>query len=151
MDTTRFKNEVVKNEGSRLQVYDDANGQPVVAGYTLMGNPTIGIGRNLADPGINEDEQDYLLSVDITRVVRQLDARLVWWRGMSDARQNTLVDMCFNLGIDRLLTFDTFLGLLKSGDFEAASNDGLKTAWDAQVGARATRDMERIRTGTWVT
>lgn len=34
--------QIMADEGRRLQVYDDATGQPIVAGSRVVGNPTIG-------------------------------------------------------------------------------------------------------------
>ena len=59
------------HEGVKYRVYDDANGKEIKAGDTLVGHPTIGVGRNIASdgPGITKDEIDYLLSNDIKRVI----------------------------------------------------------------------------------
>ena len=46
------------HEGVKYRVYDDANGKEIKAGDTLVGHPTIGVGRNVASdgPGITKDE-----------------------------------------------------------------------------------------------
>ena len=57
--------QIMHHEGVRLAVYDDATGKPIVAGDTVQGNPTIGVGRLLTDDrGITEDEVMMLLRND---------------------------------------------------------------------------------------
>ena len=45
------------HEGVKYRVYDDANGKEIKAGDTLVGHPTIGVGRNVAadGPGITRE------------------------------------------------------------------------------------------------
>ncbi|MHB1953567.1 MAG: glycoside hydrolase family protein [Sulfobacillus sp.] len=151
MDRQRLIAELTVDEKRVAVVYDDANGQPIVKGYTVIGNPTIGIGRNVADPGLYVGEPEVLLNNDINNRITGLDTELPWWSTLDDVRQNALLDMAFNLGIPKLLGFDTFLGYLKDGHYEDAANDLLGTLWYRQVGARAHRVMERIRSGEWLT
>lgn len=139
--------ELTPEEGLRLRVYDDATGQPIVKGSVVQGNPTIGIGRNLASKGITEDEAHYLCADDIAEVEDQLDKNLAWWRGMSARRQMALADMCFNMGLSVLLTFTTFLGYLEAGEWEKAAEDLKGTAWWGQVGTRGPKIAARILEG----
>jgi len=112
-----------------------------------VGKTSIGCGRNLDDVGLSDDEIMYLLGNDITRVERQLDVNLTWWRGMCDARQVALASMCFQLGITGLLAFKNSLQLLRNGQYSAAADEFLNSKWSKQVPARAKRVTEMIRTG----
>ena len=50
---------------------------------------TIGVGRNLRDVGLSDDEIEYLLNNDIDRVEKQLDTYFPWWREkMEDCKKN---------------------------------------------------------------
>ena len=69
------------------------------------GKNTIGVGRNIDDRGITEDESDYLLSNDIDLCIEELKGVFPWFDSLSDARQRVLVNMCFNLGLSRLMGF----------------------------------------------
>ena len=57
-EETREKliDKLVLHEGMRLKVYDDANGNEIRAGDTLVGHPTIGVGRNIAGDGSFRDQ-----------------------------------------------------------------------------------------------
>lgn len=102
-----------------------------------VGKWTIGVGRNLTDNGISKQEAMLMLDDDITIACEALDKSLPWWRSMSDARQSALVDMCFNMGINRLLGFAKSLEAMKSGKYADAAAEMLDSAWASQVGVRA--------------
>ena len=97
------------------------------------------MGRNLDDRGITEDESDYLLSNDIDLCVEELEGTFPWFATLSDARQRVMVNMCFNLGLSRLLGFEKFLAAMEAGDWETAGIEMLDSKWAVQVGNRSER------------
>ena len=124
----QLKNDLKADEGLKLKP------------YTCTANKlTIGIGRNLDDVGITEEEAMILLENDIRRAYGDLDRNLSWWRKLPEPAGRALCNMCFNLGITRLLKFKKMLSALENGDYEVAANESLNSRWAKQVGARATR------------
>jgi lysozyme len=117
-----------RDEGVRLKPYLDT-----------VGKTTIGVGRNLTDNGITAAEARMLLQNDLSRISDELDRVVPWWREMSDSRQNALVNMAFNLGMPRLLTFKKMMLALENGNFETAWAEAMGSKWAAQVGKRANR------------
>lgn len=95
--------------------------------------------------GLTEEEALYLLQNDITRCKEDLTRTVPWWTSLSEPRQRVLINMCFNLGISRLLGFKNFLGALKAGDYEKAAKEATDSAWYRQVGDRAKRLVATIR------
>ena len=131
--------ELKRDEGFISHVYQDH-----------LGYHTIGIGR-LVDKrrggGITEEEATYLLENDIDKVVNQLDYKLPWWRGLSDARQRALANMCFQMGINGLLKFKRMLRALEHGDYELARKEALDSVWAQQTPNRAARVVNLISEG----
>jgi len=109
---------------------------------------TIGVGRNLDDVGISNEEAMALLQSDMTSHLGDLDRELPWWRRLDDARQLALANMCFNLGIVKLLMFKNMLAALARGDYETAAQEMQESHWAAQVGARAVRLIMVMRGAT---
>lgn len=134
MDVDALIGQLRVDEGIRLKPYVDT-----------VGKQTIGIGRNLTDVGISESEATELCLNDIKRSMAALDAQLPWWTSLDDKRQQALVNMCFNMGIQRLLGFHNFLGFLEAGNYAAAGDEMLKSLWANQVGQRAQRLAKVIR------
>lgn len=90
-----------------------------------------------------------LLRYDIRQKTAQLEAALPWVRELDPVRYAVLADMCFNLGIAGLLGFKNTLKEVEAGNYEAASKRMLLSRWATQVGRRATRLSEMMRTGQW--
>jgi lysozyme len=118
----------------------------------LAGGPwTIGYGHadGSVRPGdvCTKAEADVILRKDANAACDALDRRLPWWREMDPVRQDALADMCFNLGVTKLLGFRNTLRLLQDGQYEDAAAEALKSRWAAQTGDRARRIAHMLRTG----
>lgn len=136
MDLDVLKAELVRDEGLRLKAYRDS-----------VGKLTIGVGHNLDDVGITYAAAMQMLEDDILDVMGQMDAQIEWWATLDDARQRVLANMAFNLGIKGLLGFQHMLAAAKVGNFEEAAEQMLSSKWATQVGARAVRLAQMMRTG----
>jgi lysozyme len=130
-------------EGLRLTAYPDplSGGAPWTIGYGHTGRE---VHPGLVWTGLQAEDA---LTGDIAAVCRGLDASLPWWRMLDDTRQDCLANMAFNMGVHGLLGFAGFLALVKARNFPAAAADVLNTRWAAQVGVRARRIAEQMRTG----
>ena len=135
---SKIKDQLIRHEGLRLKPYRDT-----------VGKLTIGVGRNLDDIGISKEEALCLLENDLKRVERDLDRAVPYWKDYGDVRAAVLVNMCFNLGITRLLGFRKFLAAFHRGDFQTAANEMLDSKWAIQVGHRAVELANQMRTGQW--
>lgn len=124
------------HEGRRKRIYRDSAGK-------MSG----GVGRNLDDVGLSDDEIDLMLRNDIARAEAALDDRHSWWRRLDPVRQKVLADMMFNLGPGKLAEFTNTLGEIARGEYASAAARMLKSKWAKQVGARAKRLAEMMRTG----
>jgi lysozyme len=133
-----LEEQLMRDEGVRLKPYRDS-----------VGKLTIGVGRNLDDVGISHDEADVLLRNDIDRASAWLRTHFPWTLALDEVRRAALVNMAFNLG-GRLEGFVQLLARLEAGDYESAAKEMLDSAWAHQVGPRAVRLAEQIRTGNWV-
>lgn len=103
------------------------------------GKLTIGIGRNLDDVGLFDDEINYLLQGDIKRASAELDRQLPWWQHATEAVQQVLANMSFNMGIARLLGFRNTLADIQAGRYKEAAGRMKQSLWRQQTGPRADR------------
>lgn len=138
MTITNIIDQLKRDEDIKLKPYRDTKGKL-----------TIGIGRNLDDVGISHGESEFLLCNDVARAKQSLLARLPWVNAMDDVRQSVLVNMCFNMGIDRLLEFRRTLGLIQLGQYANAAVEMLDSEWATEVGDRAKRLSKQMATGLW--
>lgn len=136
MDRQKLEAQLVIDEGRRAIAYVDT-----------VGKMTAGVGRNITDRPFFDDEIALMLKNDIREVEKELDRRLPWWRQMAPARQNVLANMCFNLGISRLLGFEQALTHMRAGRYDDAAREMLDSRWARQVGDRAKRLAALMRKG----
>lgn len=134
MNRTRLRAQLQQHEGRRAHVYRDT-----------VGKATIGVGRNLEDRGLLEDEIDLLLDNDITAAYNDAARIVPGLSTLSEDRQHALIDMVFNLGAAGLLKFRKFLAAVEARDFDRAAAEMLDSKWAKQVGKRAETLAGMIR------
>ena len=113
------------------------------------GKLTIGIGRNLEDVGISEDEANMLLRHDIHEATSQLLNSFPWMAEFNDARISAMINFTFNVGIGTVKKFKNTLSCMQSGEWDKAADEMMDSRWARQVGNRAIEVTEQIRTGKW--
>ncbi len=127
MNIDQLKSDLIQAEGAKLKPYKD-----------LYGNITIGIGRNLDDLGLSQDEINYLFENDIKRVISEIET-IPGYDSLSDARQRVLAEMCFNMGIERLCEFHHMLIAIEKGDIQAAHDEILDSDAARELPSRYSR------------
>ena len=144
-----FVNKLIAHEGLRLQVYQDT-----------LGIDTIGIGRNLEDRGITQEELDwmdipnmdavyeygiteadamYLAKNDVQIVEEELVRAHPCVDKLDAVRQLVLVDMAFNMGVPRLSKFKKMWNAVHENKFDIAAKEMLDSRWAIQVKSRSTK------------
>jgi len=132
----KLRQQIRMHEGVEHKVYEDTEGIK-----------TVGVGRNLEDRGLSDDEVDYLLSNDIDICVKELEQTFDWYDDLDDIRKRVLIDMMFNLGMPRLKKFVNMLKAIEAGAWRSAAVEMLDSKWAEQVGNRASRLSEMMETG----
>ena len=121
-----IRDHVKEYEGYSQLVYE------CTAGYA-----TIGYGRNLEQRGITKEESEYLLANDLQQCIKELRGIINKFDDLPDKAQLVLIDMCYNLGLSKLLNFENMLDAIDARDWEEASKQLLDSRYAAQVKRRA--------------
>lgn len=121
IDYDALAREIVAVEGLKTKPY-----------HCTAGKLSIGIGRNLEDRGISEDEARYLFKNDVAIIERELDRNVPWWRSLSDGRRRALINMAF-MGVPRLMGFKKMLAALQAGDGQTAAAEARDSKWSHDV------------------
>lgn len=138
MDKTRLMAQLNIDEGRRNKLYKDTAAPPKL---------TIGVGRNIEDRGLRDDEIDLMLSNDIDEAAAIARSLCPVFDKLGDVRQEVLVNMAFNMGSPRLSGFKMMLAAVAAADYQEAADQMENSAWYRQVGARAERLVKAMRTG----
>jgi lysozyme len=107
---------------------------------------TIGVGRNIEERGLLDDEIDFLLDNDIEVVMNEVSVTFDWFFDLSEVRQRVVADMIFNLGLPRFKQFNNMIAALEAGDWAEAANQMMDSKWAKQVGKRAERLRDMMET-----
>ena len=129
---------------TQLRLHEGVEHKPYkcTAGYL-----TIGVGRNIEERGLSDDEIDYILSNDVNIATDELVATFDWYADLDPIRQRVVVDMVFNLGMPRFKQFKNMIAALEEGDWTEASDQMMDSRWAEQVGLRASRLATMMETG----
>ena len=144
-----FIEKLIKHEGLRLQVYKDT-----------LGIDTVGIGRNLEDRGITDEELEgmdipnmdiiyqhgiseadamYLAGNDVQIVEEELVRAHPCVDKLDAVRQLVVMDMAFNMGVPRLCKFKNMWAAIHEEDYPTAAKEMLDSRWATQVKGRSTK------------
>lgn len=112
------------------------------------GHLTIGIGHLLAN-GISREVSKIIFYEDFIKAQMDCYAKIPCYAGLNEARKYVLANMCFNMGIARLLGFKKMLSALEKEDYTTAAAEMLDSKWAKQVHFRATRLQKIMIKGEW--
>ena len=138
MSSSDLKGMLIRHERVMLKPYLDSKGKI-----------TIGVGRNLDDMGITADEAMHLLENDIARVRLEIGRSLPWFKDLDDVRQDAVIDMVFNLGLTRFMSFKALISAAQKKDWDRVASEMLNSVWASQVKGRAVELAGMMRTGTY--
>lgn len=120
-----LRHQLERHEGRKSRIYQDT-----------LGKWTIGVGRNIEDRGLSQDEIDLLFDNDLKIAIGEIELYFPWVGKFTAARQRVYIDMCF-MGIKKFRGFKKMHLAAASGDFEKAADEMLNSLWATQVGERA--------------
>lgn len=139
---------LVEDEGMELLPYFDCCGQFFrKCKCKSQGKLTIGVGRNIEDIGISENEALGLELNDIKRVSTTIERSFEWFRNLNTPRKVVVISMVFNLGLEGFKAFQKMIKCIESGDFASAAKEITNSKWYNQVGNRAIRLASILKTG----
>lgn len=147
MDREKLADDLTNQEDFRSLLYDDATGKNVVKGSVLQGNPTIGVGWNVAGRKCTPELARMILRYFITETWAELIDAAPWANSLPEPQARALCNMAFNTGVPVLMGFGTFLSLMQLGHYNEAAEDLAGTLWFRQVGSRGPKIQALIKEG----
>lgn len=144
----KFFAQLKRHEGLRMEAYLCPAGKLTIGyGHNLDAWPVEGV-RKVGDV-ISREKAEELLVEDVFGMVDELDDALPWWREMSEPRQAVLLNMAFNMGLPKLLTFKKAIAAMYVGNWNKAAHEMLDSQWAEQVKGRAAELATQMVTGAW--
>lgn len=161
-DMTRLLATTGNDEGFEAKPYRDTLGLWTLGdGRCVETHPLTGAEwKMLLDAGqmqitLNQDGAAALMREQLLAIEAHLAADLRdFWSLLNDARQNALIEMAYQLGIEHEEEFHDMLGDIRvavrintPGAWGAVKAAGMNSLWAQQTAARAARVMTQLATG----
>lgn len=149
MNLEQLQRQLKLEEGRPAKTYLDHKGILTGGiGHNLLAHPEPGFDR--VDVPVPDDVCARWFESDIQATIDQLDRRLPWWREQDDVRQNAMLNLAFNMGINGLLTFKNTLAAWQEGNWARAAAGLLKSQYALDVGPhRSGRVASMVFYGRW--
>lgn len=149
--------QISKHEGVRPTVYKDT-----------MNHPTVGIGFNLDDRNNRAKLQDLgidvnellqgkpltdreiktLYNISLTTAYNDAKKFLPNFSAHPEQVQRAIVDMSFNMGLNKLMQFQRLRNALMMKDYNLAANEMMNSRWAKQVGRRAVNLANLVKSAS---
>lgn len=134
--------QIKRDEGRSAVVYKDSRGlwtigDGILVDYTVKG------------AGLRPEEMDFI-TANRVGIAAQQTANIVGptaWGQLNQPRRRACINMCYNLGAAHFDDFHKALAAITIGDFARAASELKDSLWFKQVGARAERICQIIRSG----
>lgn len=130
------------DEGYKPYAYQDSEGWWTIGYGTLIDRRKGG--------SIPQDIAELLLIRRADEACQVLSMALPWTDSLDEPRRAVLQNMVYNLGIVKFLGFHKTLAFAKDGDYASAASAMLSSKWATQVGDRAKRLAQQLKTGEWI-
>jgi lysozyme len=154
-DLARLQSAIEPAEGFGASAYRDSKNLWTIGfGACLETAPLTGAEwKALLDQGaitvtITKDGARWLEAQRIQFVIDRLAHDYEdFWSSLNDARQNSMVEMAYQMGITKEEAFHDMLAAIRRGDFTGAKIAGMDSIWYREFTSRAERVLEQLRTG----
>lgn len=143
-----------RDEGFDPEPYKDSLGiWSLGIGRNLEANPLTGAEwKQLLDAGeliltLSHQGALRLLSSGVQDAQIQCAMTFKWWGTLDEVRRDVIANLCFNLGLTRLMAFRKMLQAMSLHDYDTAAAELEDSRWFTQVGKRGPRLVAQLRTG----
>jgi len=144
MDTSKLREQLKIDEGVKYEIYHDhlgyktfGIGHLVVPQDKEYGSP---VGTQISEERVNE-----VFDTDVEKYISEAKKIFPNLEEKPEEAQQVIVNMCFNMGEPRLSQFKKFIKAINEEMWATASVEMLDSRWAKQVGVRATRLSDRIK------
>jgi lysozyme len=148
MNKEILKEQIKRHEGEVLEIYKDSLGYLTFGVGHLVREDDAEFGEPEGTP-VSQERVDTVYDVDFDKHVDETlhvcEQHDIDFDNLPEDIQHVLVNMCFNLGANRLGKFRNMLKACSSHDWEEMSRQMEDSRWYGQVGRRSVELQEMVR------
>lgn len=125
------------HEGYRRFAYECSEGRLTIGYGTMIENGGHGIPEPIAEA----------LLTDYVNVIYAQMSKHLWFTNLNQARQECIVEMCYQLGVEGVSEFKNMISSLRAEIWQGAAEHALDSLWAKQTPARAAEIARRLAEG----
>ena len=145
MNIEQCKEEIKRHEGEVLEIYEDSLGYKTLGVGHLIQKKDLEFNLPVGTPVIQE-VVDLYYEDDFNKHLKETIDLISEkeFENLPEPIQHVLVNMCFNLGKNRLSAFKNMLKAVKAKDWKEMANQMEDSKWFNQVGRRGKELIEMV-------
>lgn len=94
---------------------------------------------------IEEDESEVVAQMKLKKIIKEFESKEPFLNKLPLAKQEILIEMSYQMGVNGVLKFKKMWVALKSGDYTEASKQMLDSRWAIQTPNRAKKLAEMMK------
>ena len=147
MNKEILKQEIKRHEGEVLEIYKDSLGYLTLGVGHLIREDDAEYGEPEGTP-ISQETVDRYYEADfdkhVDETIHVCDKNNIIFEELPESIQHVLVNMCFNLGANRLGKFRNMLYAVSVSNWEEMANQMEDSRWFGQVGRRSVELQQMV-------
>ena len=142
-----MKEQIKRHEGEVLEVYEDSLGYLTLGVGHLIQKSDPEYGQPAGTP-VSQEVVDMYYADDFDKHVEETihvcENNNIVFDALPESIQHVLVNMCFNLGANRLGKFRNMLYAVSTSNWEEMANQMEDSRWFGQVGRRSVELQQMV-------
>ncbi len=147
MNEAILKEQIKRHEGEVLEVYEDSLGYLTLGVGHLIQKSDPEYGQPAGTP-VSQEVVDMYYSDDfkkhVDETIHVCENNNIVFDALPESIQHVLVNMCFNLGANRLGKFRNMLYAVSVSNWEEMANQMEDSRWFGQVGRRSVELQQMV-------
>ena len=147
MNKEILKEQIKRHEGEVLEVYEDSLGYLTLGVGHLIQKSDPEYGQPAGTP-VSQEVVDMYYADDFDKHVEETihvcENNNIVFDALPESIQHVLVNMCFNLGANRLGKFRNMLYAVSTSDWKEMANQMEDSRWFGQVGRRSVELQQMV-------
>jgi lysozyme len=144
MNIAQLREQLKIDEGVKYEIYKDHLGYDTFGIGHLVVKEDVEFGQSVGTK-VSEDRVNKVFEKDVQKMIKEAKILFPNFDSLPEEAQQVIVNMTFNMGRPRLSNFKKFIAYINESKWEEASKEMLNSAWAKQVGKRAQRLSDRIK------
>lgn len=148
MNKEILKEQIKRHEGEVLEIYEDSLGYLTFGVGHLVKEGDPEFGEPVGTP-VSQERVDEVYEIDFDKHVEETlhvcEDHNIDFEILPESIQHVLVNMCFNLGANRLGKFRNMLYAVATSNWEEMAVQMEDSRWFKQVGRRSIELQEMVR------